>query len=62
MVAIFTYGFDIATTNFAENNVELTTLSSYEYLLEQALESQYISEKELNTLQDWRKNPSEWNQ
>ena len=62
MVAIFTYGFDIATTNFENNNVELTTLSSYEYLLEQALESQYISEKELNTLQDWRKNPSEWNQ
>lgn len=62
MVAIFTYGFDIATTNFEDNNVELTTLSSYEYLLEQALDSQYISEKELNTLQDWRKNPSEWNQ
>jgi orotate phosphoribosyltransferase len=62
MVAIFTYGFDIATTNFEDNNVELTTLSSYEYLLEQALESNYISEKELNTLQDWRKNPSEWNQ
>lgn len=62
MVAIFTYGFDIASNNFQENNVELTTLSSYEYLLEQALDSKYISEKELNTLQDWRKNPSEWNQ
>jgi len=62
MVAIFTYGFDIASNNFRENNVELTTLSSYEYLLEQALDSKYISEKELNTLQAWRSNPSEWNQ
>jgi orotate phosphoribosyltransferase len=62
MVAIFTYGFEIADNNFKENNVELTTLSSYEYLLEQALDSNYISDKELNTLQDWRKNPSEWNQ
>ena len=62
MVAIFTYGFDIATNNFTESNVELTTLSSYEYLLEQALDNKYISEKELNTLQDWRKNPSEWKQ
>lgn len=62
MVAIFTYGFDIASNNFQESNVELTTLSSYEYLLEQALDSKYISEKELNTLQDWRKNPSEWKQ
>ncbi len=62
MVAIFTYGFDIAANNFKESNIELTTLSSYEYLLEQALDNKYISEKELYTLQDWRKNPSEWNQ
>ncbi len=62
MVAIFTYGFDIASTNFKENNIELTTLSSYEHLLEQALDNKYISEKELNTLQAWRSNPSEWNQ
>jgi orotate phosphoribosyltransferase len=62
MVAIFTYGFDVAENNFKESNVELTTLSSYEYLLEQALDNKYISEKELNTLQDWRSNPSKWNQ
>lgn len=62
MIAIFTYGFDLAKTNFTNSNIELTTLSSYEFLLEQALESQYISVKELETLQDWRKNPSEWNQ
>jgi orotate phosphoribosyltransferase len=62
MVAIFTYGFDVAENNFKESNVELTTLSSYEYLLEQALDNKYISEKELNTLQDWRSNPSQWNQ
>jgi len=62
MVAIFTYGFEVAENNFKESNVELTTLSDYEYLLEQALYSNYISDKELNTLQDWRKNPSSWNQ
>ncbi|MFT4576034.1 MAG: orotate phosphoribosyltransferase [Polaribacter sp.] len=62
MVAIFTYGFDIAFNNFKESNVELTTLSSYEYLLEQALDSKYISEKELITLQDWKSNPSKWKQ
>ncbi|MFT5668686.1 MAG: orotate phosphoribosyltransferase [Vicingaceae bacterium] len=62
MVAIFTYGFDIAFNNFKESNVELTTLSSYEHLLEQALDSKYISEKELITLQDWKSNPSKWKQ
>ncbi len=60
MIAIFSYGFDVATTNFKNENVELTTLSNYDFLLEQALENNYISNKELATLQQWRKNPSEW--
>lgn len=62
MVAIFTYGFQIATDNFKEKNIHLTTLSNYENLLEQALDSDYISEKELNTLQEWSANPSQWKQ
>lgn len=62
MVAIFSYGFDVATENFKDKNVNLKTLSNYENLLEQALDSNYISEKELLTLQEWRANPSEWNQ
>jgi len=62
MVAIFSYGFDVATENFKEKNVNLKTLSNYENLLEQALDSNYISQKELATLQEWRANPSEWKQ
>jgi orotate phosphoribosyltransferase len=62
MVAIFTYGFDIANENFKEKNVSLTTLSNYDNLLEQALDSSYVSEKEMITLQEWRSNPSEWKQ
>ena len=61
MVAIFTYGFDIATKNFAEEGITLNTLSNYENLLEQALDTNYISEKELKTLSEWNSNPSEWN-
>ncbi|SEC87519.1 orotate phosphoribosyltransferase [Tenacibaculum sp. MAR_2009_124] len=62
MVAIFSYGFNIATKNFTEHNVELTTLSNYDFLLEQALDSQYISREEMRTLEDWRMAPSEWKQ
>ncbi len=62
MVAIFSYGFDVADKNFKEKNVNLKTLSNYENLLEQALDSNYISQKELRTLQEWRANPSNWNQ
>ncbi len=61
MVAIFSYGFDIATENFKEKNINLKTLSNYDNLLEQALDSSYISDKELLTLQNWRANPSDWN-
>ena len=62
MIAIFSYGFDISTKNFEEKNIELTTLSNYQYLLEQAAENNFISKNELKTLQDWRENPSKWNQ
>ena len=62
MVAIFSYGFEVADKNFEEKNVRLATLSNYDSLLEQALESSYINEEELITLNDWRKSPSEWKQ
>ncbi|HCY97340.1 orotate phosphoribosyltransferase [uncultured Polaribacter sp.] len=62
MIAIFSYGFDIATQNFKDKNINLITLSNYENLLEQALDSSYISEKELITLHEWRRDPSTWKQ
>ncbi|WP_299680940.1 orotate phosphoribosyltransferase [uncultured Tenacibaculum sp.] len=62
MVAIFSYGFSIAEETFSEYNLDFSTLSNYENLLEQALESNYITQKELQTLGNWRLNPSEWEQ
>jgi len=61
MVAIFSYGFAIADDNFKEENVTLHTLSNYKNLLEQALDTKYITEDQLQTLSDWNANPSEWN-
>lgn len=61
MVAIFSYGFPIAHENFKENEIELFTLSDYETLLEQALETHYISEKQQDILTQWNANPAEWN-
>ncbi len=60
MVAIFSYGFDFAQVNFDAANIELTTLSDYANLLEQAVETNYINNSELETLKDWRADPSEW--
>ncbi len=61
MVAIFSYGFDTAITNFKSENITLHTLSNYQSLLEQALDTNYITAKELEILTQWNANPSEWN-
>ena len=60
MVAIFSYGFEVAKKNFDENKLDLYTLSNYENLLEQALDTNFINEKESNMLSQWNANPSEW--
>jgi orotate phosphoribosyltransferase len=60
MVAIFTYGFDIAKENFKNANIELNTLADYNNLLELAVAKNYISDKELITLREWRESPSTW--
>lgn len=61
MVAIFSYGFDVAVNNFEESQVTLNTLSNYESLLEEALDTNYINKKEQDILATWNANPSEWN-
>ena len=61
MVAIFSYGFEVARDNFEKAQVELYTLSNYENLLEQALDTKYITSKEQDILALWNDNPSEWN-
>lgn len=60
MIAIFTYGFQVAEENFKKENITLHTLSDYEHLLNQAEKANYISNKELETIKSWRENPAEW--
>ncbi|HSI78387.1 MAG TPA: orotate phosphoribosyltransferase [Lunatimonas sp.] len=60
MVSIFTYGFDIAKTNFENAGVKLVCLSDYQHMLEQALSDGIIPDEELATLQKWREDPGSW--
>ncbi|PWA04247.1 orotate phosphoribosyltransferase [Flavobacterium psychrotolerans] len=60
MVAIFTYGFDIAEENFKKANLDLCTLSNYQNLLNLAVTKKYITEKEQITLKEWSNSPSVW--
>ncbi len=60
MIAIFSYGLDIAKDNFQKTNCELTTLTDFEILLERAIEENYLTESELISLKEWQINPSKW--
>jgi orotate phosphoribosyltransferase len=62
MVAIFTYGFDEAEQNFKSAKCNLKTLTDYNTLINTALTKEYISEKDLESLKQWRTNPSAWGQ
>lgn len=60
MVAVFTYGFDLAAARFAQAGVKLATLSHYDALVEVALETGYIKSHEYETLLEWRRNPDRY--
>lgn len=60
MVAIFTYGFQAAIEAFEANQCKVFALSSYDYLLQQALKEQYISALQHDLLASWKADPAAW--
>ena len=60
MVAIFSYNFLHARKAFEDANVELTTLSNYDALIETAHEIGYVKESDIEVLKEWRISPSTW--
>ena len=60
MVAIFSYNFPKARKAFEDDNVELTTLSNYDTLVEVANEIGYVKDEDMEVLKEWRFSPSTW--
>ena len=60
MLAIFTYGMDVAAENFKNNKCELFTLTNYNALIQKAAEERYIREDDLTSLMEWKHNPQAW--
>lgn len=60
MIAIFSYGFPEADQKFKAAKVKLTTLCNYDAVLTEALATKYIGEADIDTLKEWRMNPSQW--
>ena len=62
MVSIFTYGFELADQNFAAAGIPLNSLSNYQYLIKEAQAMGMIGAAELESLQEWRRQPDKWRQ
>ena len=60
MVAIFTYGFQVADDNFAREGLKVVTLSNYNDMIEEAVTANYVTNDEVNSLKAWRKDPANW--
>ncbi len=60
MVASYTYGFPVAQQAFEDAKVELVTLTDYEHVVEQAVETGYIAKEDIDLLHEWRKDPANW--
>ncbi|KAA6338091.1 Orotate phosphoribosyltransferase [termite gut metagenome] len=60
MVASFTYGFDVSVKAFKDAKVPLVTITTYDMVLKTALETEYINEDDIKTLEKWRKSPANW--
>jgi len=60
VVAIFSYGFEVATREFRNRNLHCKTLTNYLALINVALENNLIDPTDYDTLQHWMSNPEKW--
>ena len=60
LVSIFTYGFNEAVNNFKNEKIINYSLSSYDYLIKEAVNMKKIDEKEINMLFSWKEDPKKW--
>ena len=60
LIAIYTHDFPVAEQLFKKAKVPLTTLSNYNAIIDEAVKTGYIDESEIAILQEWRKDPANW--
>ncbi|MFK5855755.1 MAG: orotate phosphoribosyltransferase, partial [Bacteroidota bacterium] len=62
MVAIFTYGLEIAKQNFLDKNCKLISLCDYDTMIGKAVADNYVTSTEEDSLLEWSKNPKKWSE
>ncbi len=60
IVAIFTYQLPSAERNFRESGLDAFTLTSFTELIETAVKTKYLKEKDKDIVMKWKENPEAW--
>jgi orotate phosphoribosyltransferase len=60
LASIFSYGFDIAHTNFQQAQVNWFSLSNYHLLIDQCIKEGIVNSSQIDLLQKWREDPEKW--
>lgn len=60
LLSIMTYNFDQATQAFQAADLPFHSLSNYNQIVIEAMKRNLVSEKAMASLQEWRKNPQNW--
>ncbi len=60
MIAIFSYGFDIADNNFKRMQCRLNTLTNYHTVINEGIKSGYMNASQKKLLEEWRSDPENW--
>ena len=60
LLAIFTYGFDVAEAAFRDANCTFSTLTDYSTMLDQAMQEGYITNEQRQLLDSWNRDPQAW--
>ncbi len=59
-LAIVTYGFEETAQRFADANVRLHVLLTFDELARYAVQARYLPEGAVETIEAWRQNPHQW--
>lgn len=60
MVSVFNYAFDQTEGKMQEADCEYYSLSDYNELLKVAMQQGIVNDSQLESLNEWRKDPSHW--
>ncbi len=60
IIAIFNYGFEVATKRFKDAKCRMLSLSNYDTLVDYAVASDLLKKEDHSSLKKWRVDPENW--